>query len=305
MNDLINDGRPFVGTHVGKLGISPAELRSLSAAHLIRRVLRGVYVDTRAPDTRALRASALHLVKPPGAVFYGSTVAFLLGVDTFPPRDRFNFTPQCVVLHHASRCRQALVQCREGYLPERDLMEIDGLVTTNPVRTAVDLLRSLWRPHALGAVDAMAHGGLVIGAEVQARVATMRRYPGIVQARSLARLIDPRAESPGESWQRLRLVDAGFPVPDSQLEVFDRAGLFVARLDHAYEGAKVGIEYDGREYHTDEVAKKYDASKRQCLSDILGWRLAITTRECIFGDDPSFEHEIGRWIGIEPWPRRW
>jgi hypothetical protein len=306
MSDHINDGQPFIGSQSHAVGISQARLKTLLATRQVRRVLRGVYVDTRAPDDRILRAAALQLVKPEGAVFYGTTVAFLLGLDVFPPLERFNFTPQCVVPHGTSRCRQPLVRCREGYLPERDLERVEGLIVTTAVRTAVDLLRTLRRPHALAADDAMAHAGLVTPDELRAYIKPMRHYPGIVQARSLAPLIDCRVESPGESWQRLRLYDAGFPIPRPQLVVEDRAGFFVARLDNVYESAKIGMEYDGREFHSDEVAETEDERKRSNLRDNLGWRLAITRREDIFGDNPAFEQKVGEWLGLVPrLPRRW
>lgn len=305
MSDLINGGLPFVGSDCQTIGLSPVRLRALVVSHEVRRVLRGVYVDARTPDSRQLRAFSLALIRPPGAIFYGATVAFLLGVDVFAPRDRFDFTPQCVVLHHSGRCTRKLVRCREGYLPEEDLLELDGLMVTTPVRTTVDLLRSLWRPHALAAADAMVHAGQVSREEVMAYIRSMRRYPGIIQARALAPLIEPKVESPGESWQRLRLIDAGLPIPDPQFLVCDNAGYPVARLDDAYPEKRVGMEYDGREFHSDDDAVESDETKREILTTILGWRLAIGTYQRIFGDDPSYEQEIGGWIGIDPGPRRW
>lgn len=301
----INDGQPFLGSECGDIGLTTSALRSLLAARRVRRMLRGVYVDAASPDTRALRAAALHLVKPPDATFYGPTVAFLFGVDAFPPKDRFNFVPQCMVRHHDARCTKALVQCREGYLPEADLMEVEGLLVTTPIRTTVDMLRSLWRPHALAAADAMAHAGLVTQPEVRAYIAPMRKYPGIIQARSLSTMIDPQAESPGESWQRLRLIDAGFPVPLSQIALYDRSGRVIAVLDNGYEELKVGMDYDGREFHDDAKDRRYDDGKRSYCREVLRWRLIIARYETIFGDDPSFEQQVGEWIGLSPEPRRW
>jgi hypothetical protein len=198
------------------------------------------------------------------------------------------------------------VKCREGKLPTSDLEVIEGLVTTTALRTTVDLLRSLWRPYALGAADAMAHAGLVLPDEVREYVSAMRHFPGIVQARSLVSLIEPLVESPGESAQRLRLIDAGFPVPTAQFSVFDRAGVLLAVLDGAYKEARMGIDYDGREFHTDKTAVEHDTWKREYLTTILSWRLAVATRSDIFGNDPSYEIKVGKWLGIEPrLPRRW
>lgn len=304
-DEILNEGQPFLSSRAAELGFSRTDFRDLSATHRVRQVFRGVYVDNSVPDTRTLRAAALHLVKPDDAVYYGTTVAFLLGVDAFPPKDRYSLVPQCVVPHHGARCKRTNVRCREGFLPRADLMEIDGLVVTTPVRSTVDMLRSMWRPNALAAADAMAHSALITREEVRAYVAKMKRYPGIIQARALAALIEPLTESPGESWQRLRLVDAGFPVPKPQVTVRDRIGRTVAILDHGYEAVRVGIDYDGREFHADDVAERHDETKRAYLVDVLGWRLSIGKRERIFGTDPGFEEEIGGWLGITPLPRRW
>lgn len=302
---LVNNGHPLVASAASSVGLTPETVRDLLRTRRVRRVFRGVYVDTTVPDTRGLRAAALNLVKPRDAVFYGTTVAFLLGIDAMPPKERFSFVPACIVPHHTSRCRQQTVRCREGYLGEVDLMEVDGLIVTTPLRTTCDMLRTLWRPYALGAADAMAHAGLVTREETMSRVSLLKRYPGIVQARALASLIEPLTESPGESWQRLRLVDAGFPVPKPQFEVRDRFDQLIARLDHAYREARVGMEYDGREWHDDDEGKESDGGKRGYLRDGMGWRIAVGRQENIFGEDPSFEREIGEWLGITPLPRRW
>jgi hypothetical protein len=167
------------------------------------------------------------------------------------------------------------------------------------------MLRTMWRPNAMAAADAMAHAGLVTRGEVMGYVAKMKRYPGIIQARALAALIEPLTESPGESWQRIRLVDAGFPVPEPQVTVKDRLGRIVAILDHGYRAVKIGVDYDGREFHEDDLAVEHDRAKRDYLVNVLGWRLSIGKRKRIFGTDPSFEVEIGGWLGITPLPRRW
>lgn len=306
MDTLINDGEPFLVIGAASDQQRRSETRRLLDAHVIRRVFQGVYVDTRVPDCRALRTAAVRLVMPPEAVFYGATAAFLMGVDVFSPRDRFNFVPQCVVPHHSSRCDRLFVRCVEGYLPSADLIEIDGLLTTNAVRTTVDLLRTHWRPYALAAADSMAHAGLVTKEEVQAYIADLRRYPGIVQARQLVALVDSRVESPGESWQRLRLVDSGFAIPEPQIQLFDRFGNVIFRLDNGYREAKVGSEFDGREFHTENEDQEHDRTRRDLVTSVFGWRLLVARREDIFGDDPAFEIQIGQWLGIPPrLPRPW
>lgn len=44
---------------------------------------------------------------------------------------------------------------------------------------------------------------------------------------------------------RLVLVGGGLPPPVSQYDVFDEHGRWLGRVDLAYPGKKVGIEYEG------------------------------------------------------------
>ena len=63
----------------------------------------------------------------------------------------------------------------------------------------------------------------------------------------------PRAESPGESWVRLEIIDNLFPPPVLQWSV-RRDGRELFLLDLAYPGLKIAIEYDGEEFHDSELA---------------------------------------------------
>ena len=71
---------------------------------------------------------------------------------------------------------------------------------------------------------------------------------------------------------RLALVDAGLPAPRTQIEVFGRYGEFIARLDMAYDEAKVGIEYDGPQHWTDPAVRQRDIDKQFELT-AMGWHV--------------------------------
>lgn len=302
----INDGAPFRTDQLDELGLSRKMLQALVNEHEVRRIFHRVYVAAGVPDSRHLRVRAVHLVMPPHGVLYGSTASWLLGVDTFAPADRFLMVPACVVPHGATRCKTNGVRCIEGYIPESDVTELDGLRLTTPVRTTADLLRTLRRPYALSAADGMARAGHVTAGEVASYLKRLKGYPGIVQARELAVLIEPLHESAGESWQNLRLVDAGYPRPTPQHEVFDHRGRFIARLDHAYPEQRVGIEYDGAEFHDHEADAGRDQERRTYLRDTLGWRLILNRKDAVLGKDDSFERQVGAYLGLAPQlPRIW
>ncbi|HYJ66790.1 MAG TPA: hypothetical protein VEX15_03930 [Nocardioidaceae bacterium] len=305
MPDLINDGLPFRVSRDGALGLDRNRLRTLRREHQLRYVFRGVMVDARTPDTRNLRCLALALVLPPNGVICHCSAAWALQIDAFQPSERFLLTPQCMVPHGASRTRFEGVKCVEGYLPDGDITIINGLPVTTPGRTAVDLMRCLRRPFALSLADAMVRADLATVAELARRIRRLKGFPGIRQARDLLRLIDPRAESPGESWLRLRLIDAGFPFPRPQLEVVDHRGRVIARIDLAYSEINLAMEYDGAPYHSHEDDKAHDGERRGLLRDAFGWRFEPATKDDIFGTDPAYELKIGKYLGLEPLPRFW
>lgn len=197
------------------------------------------------------------------------------------------------------------MRCRQAKLRPADIAEIDGILLTTPLRTTTDLMRTLYRPYALAAADGFARAGLVPPGRIVHAAHALKGYRGILQARELSLLIDPLADSPGESWQRLRLVDSGMPIPISQFEVVDAFGQR-RYLDHAYPEVLVGVEFDGREFHTDPVDRRHDTERRDYLTEVLGWRIIVARRDDIFGIDTTFEQTVGRLLGIPPrLPRRW
>jgi hypothetical protein len=305
MSNLINDGLPFLAHAHRDVGLSRTELYAAAEARRIRPVYRGCHVDARVPDSRRLRIQSIDLVRPTEAIACNETAAFLFGIDAFKPSERHLLTPSFVVPHATSRLRRPGVRCRQAILPSADITTIDDVLTTTPVRTVSDLLRGLYRPHALASADAFARAGLVSVAEVVDYVHRLKGYRWIVQARSLAVLIDGRAETAGESWQRLRIHDAGFPPPTLQFEVIDDEGV-LRRLDLAYPELLIGSEYDGREFHTRPKDRDHDLVRREDLTERFGWRWVNADYARIFGPHPAFELELGELLGIPPLlPRRW
>lgn len=270
----------------------------------LRRVLRGVFVDARVPDSRELRVAAVEKVRPPAGVACGETAAWAMGIDVFPPGRRHDFTPTFLVPHGTTRITVPGVHCRQAKLSTHDVIEVHGTVTTTPVRTAGDLLRRQYRPYALASADHLVRAGLVDLADLSDHVHRLKGYPGIRQARALVVLVDGRAESAGESWTRLRLHDAGFPTPELQVVVIDSNGVSW-RLDHAYVEKLVAAEFDGREHHTGVVDLAHDRARREPLAEQYGWRFVVARHEDLFGPDNAFERQVGELIGFTPIPRWW
>lgn len=125
-----------------------------------------------------------------------------------------------------------------------DVVEIDGVPMTSLARTVEDLTRSLDPMFALAVADRAAALGVDM-AEIQERRARAPRRPGNACAREVVGLADGRAESPGESWSRWRMHQAGVPMPELQRVLRDAAGDQVARVDFWWESVRLVGEFDG------------------------------------------------------------
>lgn len=304
MATFLNDGFPFTTSHAREIGLSRGALRVRLRQGLIRREFRDVYVDARVPDSRNGRLRAISIVKPAGAIACNETAAWLHGLTVFAPGERHLFEPCFVVEHSRTRVERPGARGRQAIVSEGDIVDAEGILVTTPLRTASDLLRRMYRPYALAAADAFAHAGLISVDCLVDYVGRLKGYRGIVQARSLASIVEPRTESPGESWQRLRILDAGFPPPEPQFKIVDDFGR-ATYLDLPYPDLLIGTEYDGREFHTDEDHRKHDRDRRKYLTELYGWRWVIGTRDRLFGADAAFEHELGALLGMQPLQRRW
>jgi hypothetical protein len=303
------DGQPFTRAQATAAGWSDSRLRSHLDRLLIRRLLKGVYVDALAPDTIELRAAAVCLVTPQNAVICRRTAAWLYGIDTLALREHTELpTVESVrpTKHRSSRLN--LTSGHSQTIFPNDVIMHHGLRVTSPLATAVHLARHLHRPFGMSAIDAMLHAGLFTVDELATAIRRFPKHPGIVQARELAEYGEPLTESPGESWLRLRVLDAGFPRPVAQIVVQTLHGerrIDIGFPNHRYNGKRVGLEYDSDKWHTGREAEIRDATRRDDLAD-SGWHILPVRRADVWGRSPALELSIGELLGVEPMlPRLW
>lgn len=158
-----------------------------------------------------------------------------------------------------------------------EIVEVGGLLATDPARTAIELARTVDRPQALAVLDAALRRG--VEPEVMAlhceRQAGRR---GIVQLRKLLPLADGLAESPMESATRLLCLAAGLPAPELQFPVLDDSGWPVRYLDLAWPSRKVAVEYDGVRAHTGALALHRDRARHNFLVE-RGWTIIYATAD--------------------------
>jgi hypothetical protein len=269
---------PFTCEDAARLGVGRHALRRMVCDGLLRRVFRNVYVAADVPDTIELRVEAVALVTPPYGVLVDRTAAWVHGVDTLAYHE-LGVLPSLevfVIRDYAPRRRRG-VDSGQRDLDPLDMMRLPpGILVTTPLRTALDLGCLLMRPLALATLDQFIRmHGLTIE-RMRSESLRYRGRRGVVQLRQLIGLADGRAESPGESWVRLALHDAGLPPPVPQFCVRVDADTFY-RLDLAYPFHRVCIEYDGELYHSTSEQRAADELRRKWLR-AQGWTVIVVTR---------------------------
>jgi very-short-patch-repair endonuclease len=297
-------GGPFTSGQAAAQGISADVLRRLLLRGDVRRVLRGVYVDATTPDDLTTRAAAAALVVTPGAALARRTAAWIFGVDARAMGAHLVVPPVDVVVPEGgAAARRTGCSGYSAKLGTTDVIEVAGLPVTSPLRTTLDLLRVLERPDALAAADTMLHAGLVTRDELYDGLDRFRGFRGITQARELTELTEPATESAMESRTRLRVIDAGLPRPEVQINVYDVIGQLIARLDMGYLRRRKGIEFDGDEHHSSRADQAHDRRRRDRL-EASGWDVLVVTREQVLGRSNVFELAVGELLGMAPRLRR-
>lgn len=119
------------------------------------------------------------------------------------------------------------------------------LAVTSPTRTLADVLRHTAPAEAVAIADHALRTGQVQYGAVANVLRWQGEWPYAARGHSSLQLADPRRETWLESWSFVTLHAHGLPLPEPQVDVLDRRGRFVARLDGLWDLA-TAAEADGR-----------------------------------------------------------
>jgi hypothetical protein len=258
---------------------------------LLRRPVKGVYVGTHVADSLALRAACLRLVAPPDSVVVDRHAGWLHGAQMIlAPGEHLDLRPLSLFLPAGrGRLRNGLASSGERQLRADDVVEIDGLRVTTPLRTAWDLGRVRWPDEAITGLDSMFRLGSFTREEFLAGIERFRRHRWITTLRAIGPLADGRSESPGESALRLRCIECRTRVVP-QHEVW-RDGDLIARLDLADPELQTGFEYDGAEWHSSPDQQRHDRERRAAV-EAEGWLVRAFVAADVFGRQRGCEAVI-------------
>jgi very-short-patch-repair endonuclease len=144
---------------------------------------------------------------------------------------------------------------------------------TTAAATAIRLASLLPPDESVVAVDQLVATGATELAEAR-MLASSTRGAGSARARSAVVRADGLAASPQETRLRLLIAGSRLPAPVAQFAV-RLDGRVIARVDFAWPGHKVALEYDGM-WH---AAPGQFAKDRRRLNDLTaaGWRVILVT----------------------------
>lgn len=252
---------------------------SVAAELLTRHELRtrytaiypNVYLRSDTELTAAVRAEAAWLWSRRRGVIGGRSAAALHGTRWIDPQ------APAELLHDNRHCPRG-IRTSADRIADDEIVLMNGMAVVTPARAALDLACRNPIDRAVAAVDALANATQLKVADVELLA---QRYPGrrgLKRARKVLELVDPGAESPRETWLRLLLVRAGFPVPATQILVRDEFGQIIGRLDMGWEDVKVAAEYDGDHHRTDRRQFNRDIARTETLT-AMGWIVIRVTSQ--------------------------
>ena len=283
---------PFTAREALADGATYPMLRRFVREGLVAHAVRGVYHRPDVEDTIALRIAVLRRIVPADCVVTDRSAGWLWGAKMILEPGAHRAAPDVQVFcPPGRRLRIGLVSSGERMLAAGDVVELDGLRVTTPLRTTCDLGRLLHRDQALAAMDSLAALRAFDRDQLLRSVHRFKGYRGVIQLRILAPLVDPLAGSPGESILRLRWLDAGLPRPTCQVPVASPTGaryyVDLGLPEHCF-----GAEYDGAEFHG-EAERTHDEARRRWLRD-RAWTIVVVRAQNIHGRLQDAERMLRR-----------
>lgn len=256
--------------------VSDRQVAWAVATGVLERRSSAVYTVAGTPRTWRQELMVAVLDAGPGAAVSHRAAAKLLG---HARRDAPAVVEISVDRPRSARLPGVIVH-RSGDLTAEDVLEVDGIPCTGPLRTLVDLgaVEPQWV--VADALERALQSGQVtiLGAEWMLTRLSARGRSGCGVFR---RVLDGRALTgasphPGLLEPRMARVLAGMPQPAYQYKVFDETGTFVAQPDFAYPDIKEAIEVDGFEAHGTPEAMTADFEREHRLR-AAGWNVTRFT----------------------------
>ncbi|MEP7368183.1 MAG: type IV toxin-antitoxin system AbiEi family antitoxin domain-containing protein [Dermatophilaceae bacterium] len=282
----------------GAGGLSARTLERAVRGGEVRRLARGVFVADAVwrsgsqRDRHLLLVRASLCVQPRGVISHHSA-AVVLGLP-IPWR-----LPCWVAMTTGGSARTAtpgtLLRLEPAALPRAAVVVSAGMVVTSVDRTVIDCLRELPLADAVAIGDAALRSGSVSPSSLRRTRSAQRGWPYIKKAEQALPILDGRRENWFESWSFTQLWQLGIELPEPQVNVYDRRGRFLGRVDGLWQDGGVVAEADGSGKYLGEfdpngasgsaaarivVAEKEREDRiRDCGLEFVRWGVAEMARD--------------------------
>jgi hypothetical protein len=278
----VNTSRPFRTRDAVRAG---TPTRGTLAGSSFRSPFRGTHVDASVADDLVSRARAAALLAD-DAVIGGYAAAALHGADCAPRGAPVDL----VVGPRRLRSRPGL-RIRQDLLRPDEIVIVDGVTVTSPVRTAYDLVRSADLVEGVVALDALAAAGEFGPGAILEHVGGRSRPRGHRRLAPAVDAADPASGSPPETRLRLALVEHGVPRPVVQCPVPDVRAAWVPHVDLGWPELKVAVEYQGDRHRTDPERWRQDQERWAVLA-AAGWLVIPATWEDLYRRPATFAARV-------------
>lgn len=247
---------------IGSEAITAGRLTRHELQRWYQPMFRGVYVSRRSVPTLWDRTVGAWLATRRHGVIAGNAASALHGAQWV------DVDVAIELISPTTRPQHGLVIRRET-LCDDEITRVVGLPVTTLARTAYDLGRHLSRGEAVARLDALMRATPFSRDDVLLLAKRHAGARGVRRLRDVLPLVDGGAASPKETWLRLLLIDAGLPVPTTQIPVVHR-WRNVGVLDMGWEKYMVAAEYDGDQHRSDRGRYVKDQRRLRKLAE-LGW----------------------------------
>lgn len=266
--------------------------RAMRALH--EPIYPGVYAPAGIELTASQRAHAAWLWSRRKAAVAGNSAAALLGAKWISPA-------LDAELVHDNRRPPGGITVHTDTLGPHEVLTVGGVAVTTPARTAFDIgRRTVSRLQAVQRRDALTNATDVKVSDIEAIAAEKAGARGVVRLRRVLPLVDGGSESAQETRTRLVLLDAGFPVPRTQIPVVVPGGHLIARIDMGWEEFLVGVEYDGAQHWTDPMQRNRDIDRHAELFEI-GWTIIRVSGDMLRYRQGTLTHRVGSALTAAGW----
>ena len=233
----------------------------------LHRIHRDLWVPSDQAGDLSTRCAAALRMLPDGSAVSHLTAARLRGLPVPAPLPD---EPVHALVPAAKHPRVEGIHVHRVRGPYEAVELRSGLLVAGAARTWADLAPYLNRDDLVVLGDSMLNRNLttrqLIGAELEAG----RGRRGVSAARAVLALLEPKADSPGETRTRLLLIDKGIGGFVVNEVIRDEDGEWLCRPDIHFQPPMVLLEYQGEHHFADPRQRRRDIRKHEVMRD-RGW----------------------------------